>query len=105
MTGVSYLKRAEQRLKTCEEPTFLRQSYGQRFLGYSRRLVQRYEPSTQLIIQSFLKSEQSQPFVQNDEVDQLQASFSSTTSGSTHPRCDNRNIKGNALGGIATPCL
>jgi hypothetical protein len=33
MTGISYLRKAEQRLKTYEDYTICRESYGQRFVG------------------------------------------------------------------------
>jgi hypothetical protein len=37
------------------------------------------EPPTYIIIRSLLKTQQSQPFVQNDEVDQSKASVSPMT--------------------------
>jgi hypothetical protein len=39
MTGESHLKKDEQRLETCEDYTFCRESYGQHFLGISRCLT------------------------------------------------------------------
>jgi hypothetical protein len=46
MTGLSHLKKAEQRLKTSEEYTFCRGSYDQSFLGLSRRLLNRFSETT-----------------------------------------------------------
>jgi hypothetical protein len=41
MIGVSHFKKAGQRLRTCEDCTFCRESYGQRFLRHSRRFIRR----------------------------------------------------------------
>jgi hypothetical protein len=41
MTGVSHLKKAEQRLETWEDYTFCRENNGQRFLGFSKCLIHR----------------------------------------------------------------
>jgi hypothetical protein len=62
MTGVSYFKKAEQRLEIGEDYTFCRESYGQRFWdclkeSYSLIFWQNDKPSTQLIIRTFLKIE------------------------------------------------
>jgi hypothetical protein len=51
--------------------------------SYSSTFQQNNKRSTHIIIRSFLNTEQSQPFVQNDEVDQSKASVSSM---STHVR-------------------
>jgi len=56
MTGVSHLKEAECSLKICEDYTFCRENYGQRFLGLSRRLIHTFSAittnhsSTELIV-------------------------------------------------------
>jgi len=39
MTGVSHLRKAEQRSKTCEDYTFCREIYGQRSSWLWRRLI------------------------------------------------------------------
>jgi hypothetical protein len=39
MTGASTLKNAELKFETYEDYTFCRESYGQRFLGPSGRLI------------------------------------------------------------------
>jgi hypothetical protein len=46
MTGVSHEKKTEQKLKTCEDYTFCRERYGQRFLGLLRRLINRFSDRT-----------------------------------------------------------
>jgi hypothetical protein len=46
MTSVSHLKRARQRMKTCEDYTFCRESYGKQFVGLSRHLVHRFSNKT-----------------------------------------------------------
>jgi hypothetical protein len=46
MTEVSHLKKAEQGLEICKRSTFCRESYGQRFLGFSGRLIHRFSDRT-----------------------------------------------------------
>jgi len=46
MTGVSYLKKAEQRVKTCKDYTFSRESYGRHFLGLSKHLIYPFSDRT-----------------------------------------------------------
>jgi hypothetical protein len=46
MTGISYLKKAEQRLKTCGDHTFHGENNGQCFVGLSRGLIQRFSDRT-----------------------------------------------------------
>jgi hypothetical protein len=62
MTAVSYLKKDEYRLKPCEDYTFCRRKLLPGFLrtlkaSCSSIFWQNNEPSTQFIIQSFLKTE------------------------------------------------
>jgi len=89
MTGISHLKKAEQRLKTCEDYNFCRKSYGQRFLGgegggsqdvlFIDFLTERHTVKIahlSKLLEDRVKP--SQHFLQNDEVYQSKASVSST---------------------------
>jgi len=58
MSGVSHLKKAEKRLKTCEDHTFCRESYGQSlFLEFSWCLIHEFSDKLTNHQLSFLKTE------------------------------------------------
>jgi hypothetical protein len=96
MTRVSHLKNVRQRFKTFEDYTFCRESYGQRFLGLSGRIIHGFSDRT-------VSHQRSQPFFQNDEVDQSKASVSSTTTLFRTPPVRQQEHRRKCVGGGVLP--
>jgi histone-lysine N-methyltransferase SETMAR len=95
MTWVSHLKKAEQRLKTCEDYSFCRERHGHVFWDSQGVLVIDFlvdnEPSTQLIIPSFLKTESKASLSFKTTRSMSQKCLSPPWQhASAHRRCDNR---------------
>jgi hypothetical protein len=108
MTGVNHLKKAEQRLKTCEDHTFCRGSYDQRILRFPRRLIHRFSDITTnhqlslLFEASYMLIKAIISFKTRRSISQKRLS-PPRQCASAHRRCDNRNIEGTAMGSTATP--
>jgi len=110
MIGVRHLNNPDRGSKTCEDYAFCRESYGWKFLRFSRRLVYRFSDGATNYQRRLLFEASSGP-------SKSSLSFNTTRSisqkrlspprqrASAHRRCDTRNIGGNALGSTATSLL
>jgi len=110
MTAVSHLKKAKQRLKTCENYTFCRESYGQFFRtlkGFIHRFsdtITNHQRSLSFEASKRPSKATSLSFKTTRSISQKRLSPPRQLE-SAHLRCDNRKIGGNSSGGTATPRL